>query len=185
MNTFKRFLITIILVLIISATCSSSIESDIKEISVDSNLVELNSEICRLENHSVHHLCFVESGNVRHKNVNCRGFYISAPFNFCIGCVELDLVAFPFEPEEPRLIIKSISGKTIYEDNISVSLKGFIGKVCATGSVFSGFLKGFAFIINITPLDNQWNKKIDYSSNESSEFSSFSISSAIFANFTN
>jgi len=155
MNTFKKSLIVLILLLIISAACSSSINANISKASVDSDSVDLSSEICGLDDENVHLICFVESGYARHKNVNCSGFYISAPFNFCIGSVELDLIGFYDEPEEPRLTIKSFSGKTIYENNISVSLKGFIGRVCPTGSIYSGFLKGFAMITSITPLENQ------------------------------
>lgn len=159
MNTFKKSLTVAMLLLFINVACSSSINANISKASVDSDSVDLSSEICGLVDDNVHLICFVESGYVRHKNVNCSGFYISAPFNFCIGSVELELKGFRDAPEEPRLTIKSYSGKTINENNISVSLKGFIGRICPTGNIYSGFLKGFAMITSITPLENQHSLK--------------------------
>jgi hypothetical protein len=97
-------------------------------------------------------MCFVKSGYVSHKNVVCKGLYFTAPINFCIGDVELTLKNFPGEPERTRLFILSLSGNKIYKNNISVSLKGFFGKVCPSGSIYSGELTGFAMIANITPL---------------------------------
>jgi len=156
MNTFKKSLTAAIILLFISVACSSTINADIRKASVDSDSVDLSSEICGLddENEAIHLICFVESGYVEHKNVNCSGFYISAPFNFCIGSVELELKGFPGEPERIRLILLSFSGTKTYRNNISVSLKGFIGRVCPTGSIYSGFLKGFAMITSITPLES-------------------------------
>jgi len=152
---FRKGLAVAVILLFIGVAFAPSINANISKTSIDSELVDLSSEICGLNDENVHSICFVESGYVRHKNVNISGFYAQyLPFFFCIGSVELDLIGFYDEPEEPRLTIKSISGKTIYENNISVSLKGFIGRVCPTGSIYSGFLKGFAMITSIAPLEN-------------------------------
>ena len=150
----RKGLAVAVILLFIGVAFAPSINANISKASVDSDSVDLSSEICGLVVDGVHLICFVESGYVRHKNVTCSGFYIGAPFNFCIGSVELELKGFRDAPEEPRLTIKSYSGKTIYENNISVSLKGFIGRVCPTGSIYSGYLKGFAMITSITPLES-------------------------------
>ena len=154
MNKFKKNLTIIILLLFIGVVCSSSINANINKASIDSDSVDNISEICGLDDYNIYRNCFVKSGYVAHRNVNISGFYISTPTNFCIGNIKLDLKNFPGEPERVRLIILSFSGIKIYKNNISVSLKGFIGKVCPTGSIYAGCLTGFAMITSITPLEN-------------------------------
>lgn len=102
---------------------------------------------------SVHLFSFVESGYVQHRNMNCSGIYFSYPFCFCIGSVKIDLSGFQGAPEEPRLTVKSISGTTTYEENVSVVLRGFIGRVQPTGHISGGFLKGHAVIAKICLLE--------------------------------
>lgn len=74
MNTFKKSLTVAMLLLFINVACSSSINVNISKAPVDSDSVDLSSEICGLVDDNVHLICFVESGYVRHKNVNCSGF---------------------------------------------------------------------------------------------------------------
>jgi len=97
-----------------------------------------------------HFFCFVESGYVNHENVIISGFNLSYPFSFCIGSIKLNLTAFHQQPEEIRLSIKHIFKTIYYEFNVSVTLKGFIGRIQPTGSVSAGFLKGFALFTQVT-----------------------------------
>jgi len=145
-------------VLLVLGSLSNVVGCQSVKTSVDNNSVELSLETSRFDNESIHHFCFVQAGYVDIRHVSIRGFWLAyySNFFFCIDEIELDLKSFDFEPDEPRLIVKSLFGKTIYENNISVSLNGFIGSVRPTGSVDPGHLKGFTRIAYITPLENQY-----------------------------
>ncbi len=154
MKIIKKYLTVIALILIISATFTISINADERKTSVDNVSVEFSLKPYTVDDVSIHHFCLVKAGYVGIRNVKIRGFYSAyyTNFFFCIGSVELDLKGFSSDPDEPRLIVKNLFGKTIYENDVSMSMTGFIGSVRPTGSVNEGHLKGFARIIDITLL---------------------------------
>ena len=156
MKKFKKYSPLLALFLILSAILSTGIKAYKIESSGESEIADHQLDTSRFENVSIHRFCFVQAGYVDIRNVLIRGFWFAyyTPFFCCIGDVDLDLKCFFFGHDEPRLIVSSLLGKTIYENNISVSLKGFFGSVRPTGSVDPGHLKGFTRIVYITALDN-------------------------------
>lgn len=154
MKKVKKYLTIIVLFLIIIATLTIPIKADERNSSIDEYSVGLNLKTCRFDDDSIHHFCFVKAGYVGIRNVKIKGFYSAyfSNFFFCIGNVKLDLIGFSSDPYEQRLIVKSLFGKTIYENDISLSITGFIGSVRQTGCVDGGYLKGFTRIIEITQL---------------------------------
>ena len=144
MKKAKKCILIIVILLIISATFTINIKAEERKSSVDNDS----------DDESIHYFCFVKAGNVGIRNVKIDGFYSAyySNFFFCIGDVELDLKGFSSYPNESRLIVKSLFGKTIYENDVSVSMTGFIGSVRQTGSIDSGHLWGFARSIHIFPL---------------------------------
>jgi len=154
MKKVKKCILIFVILLIISATFTINIKAEERKSSVDNDSVELSLKTCRFDDESIHNFCFVKAGYVGIRNVKIDGFYSAyySNFFFCIGKVELDLKGFSSNTDEPRLIVKSLFGKTIYENDVSVSMTGFIGSVRQTGSVDSGHLWGFARIIHIIPL---------------------------------
>jgi hypothetical protein len=153
MKKFKKFLPLIALFLIINAIFTISITAYKIESSVDNDRVDRSLNSNKFDDVSIHLFCFVKAGYVDIRTVVMRGFWFANFANFFyIGNIVLNLKCFGFEPDEPRLIVTSLLGKTIYENDICVSLKGFIGSVRPTGSIDSGHLKGFALIAIISQL---------------------------------
>ena len=147
MKKVKKCLSFIILFLIISATLTISIKADKKKSSLDKDSAKTSLETCKFEEESIHYFCFIKNSDyVEIRNVHIiKGFWLAyyTPFDFCMGDVELY--------SKGELIVKNLFGKTTYE-NVCVSMKGFIGSICPTGSLFPGFLKGFARSIEVTSL---------------------------------
>jgi hypothetical protein len=114
-------------------------------------IVNINSDEETNDSHN-YLFCFIESGYVRHEVINTNGLYFSYPLAFCIGSVILNLTAFHQQPDETRLTIKRISDTMYYGCNVSIILKGFIGKIQPTGSISGGFLKGFALFIRVNEI---------------------------------
>lgn len=154
MKKVKKYFSVIILFLIISTTLIIPINAEEGESSFDNDLVGFSLETCRFDDESMHHFCFIKAGYVGIRNVKIKGFYSAyfSNFFFCIGNVTLDLIGFSSNPDEPRLILISLFEKKIYENDISLSITGFIGIVRQTGSIDAGHLKGFAKFIDITLL---------------------------------
>ena len=78
----KKLLSIVIILLIIIICSSSSIDANIGNAFVDSDSTDFHSEDYEMDNENSHLICFVESGYVRHKNVDCKGFYFTAPFRY-------------------------------------------------------------------------------------------------------
>jgi hypothetical protein len=154
MKKVKKYLPIIVLFLILITTLTVTTKADERNSSVDEYSVGLSLKTCRFDDDIIHHFCFVKAGYVGIRNVKIKGFYSAyfSNFFFCIGNVKLDLIGFLSDPYKPRLVVKSLFGKTIYENDISLSITGFIGSVRQTGSVDGGYLKGFTRIIEINPL---------------------------------
>jgi len=178
----KKLLIILIFLFTISVSCSSSICVDFKKASPDNDADDVISEFSgsKDENVNIHKFCYIKSGNVEHRNLDGHFFCIpvvtgSDLRHFGIGSFSIQL-----KGGGVRLTVSKIFRKTTYKEDVIVSVKGFIGMVQPTGGLSYGFLSGYTFITSVTQL-----KKIDHSFVNSSESSSLSISSAIFANFTN
>ena len=91
----------------------------------------------------IHMFCFVESGDVRHDNVSHKGIFLGFPPGLGVGRAHLDLLG---GIGETRLKVRNIFGTKIYDRNVSVSLRGFIGCIYPTVSIYGGILKGFSLI---------------------------------------
>jgi len=131
MKKVKKCILIFLILIMISATFTININAEERKSSVDNESFELSLIPCRFDDESIHYFCFVKAGYVGIRNVKIDGFYFAyySNFFFCTGDVEIDLKGFSSNPDEPRLIVKSLFGKTIYENDVSVSLAGFIGSV--------------------------------------------------------
>jgi hypothetical protein len=144
-----------VIVIFLGIAIAPSINANINN---KSELVQCKpkSSVMNMDNESIYHFCYLKSGYVNHENVNISGFYTeNLPFSFCIGNVDLDLINFLGEPKGIKVTFLSLSGIIIIKDNVSLSLTGFIGFVCPTGSVNSGRLQGFALTTIIKPFEGK------------------------------
>jgi hypothetical protein len=129
-NLISKALTIGILLLFIGISITSNINAGA--------LIEEKSDGIKKDSYNLF-FCFIESGYVRHVITNITGFYLSYPFAICIGNIILNLTAFHQQPDETRLTIRRISDTWYFGCNVSVVLKGFIGKIQPTGSISGGF----------------------------------------------
>jgi len=186
MNISKKLFIVNIIILFINLTYFSTINANINKEFFDINPVVVNSNISRpnYENVTIHRFCHIESGNVEHRNLNGAFFCIPIVIGSEIRHFVTGSFSIHLKGGGVRLTVSKIFRMATYKEDVIVSVRGFIGMVQPTGGLSDGFLSGYSLITSVVPLENQ-QKKIDYFSIESSKSSSFSISSAIFASFTN
>lgn len=117
----------------------------------NSNLEEEISDTShKLNDEDLYRLCYVESGYVDHDNVYTSGFFLGFPPGFGIGRVSVGLIGWR---GEPRLKVKNMFGTTIYDYDVHVYLRGFIGCIYPTVSIYQGILKGRAIIAKVSPLE--------------------------------
>lgn len=107
-------------------------------------------------NETIYRLCFVESGDVQHRNFAGRFFGIPVHNNndirhFGVGSFGLDLLGWN-KSSDVRLKITRLYTITEYHQDVRISLKGFIGFYQPTGHLSEGTLFGFVCSIKIQPL---------------------------------
>jgi hypothetical protein len=112
---------------------------------------EISEKTDKLDNYYIYSLCYVESGDVDHDQFSFyeRGFFWPNPPGFGIGRIGLDLKGWR---NETRLTVKSIYGTIVYDCDVHIDIRGFIGYAWPTVSVYGGILKGRALIAKISPL---------------------------------
>jgi hypothetical protein len=108
------------------------------------------------ENKTRYLFCFVESGNVQHRNFTGKFFGVPTTLNnelrhFGIGSFTLDLLGWN-ENSDLRLKITRFHTITEYHQDVRISLKPFIGFYQPTGDLSSGALMGFTRSIQVSPL---------------------------------
>ena len=115
------------------------------------NKVEITDTINESNDEFLHMLCYIESGEVLHENVDRIGLFFEDISDFGIYIhAHVDLIGWQ---EGARLTVKNIYGTTTYDHDVSVSIIGFIGCIFPTVPSFIGILKGLAFIVKVSPLN--------------------------------
>jgi hypothetical protein len=156
MNRFQKFLIIVLFLLIISVSCSSIINANISKTPVDSDSVDIRSESFKLEDEkiNVHRFCYIKSGNVEHRNLNGPFFCIPIVIGSNLRHFGIGSFSIHLKGGGVRLYVSNIFRKTTYNEDVIVSVKGFIGMVQPTGGLSAGFLSGYSLITCVTPLKN-------------------------------
>jgi len=121
---------------------------------VDTSTDELRSFINM--NETIYRLCFVESGDIQHRNFVGRFFGIPVPKNndirhFGVGSFGLDLLGWK-NCSVMRLKITRLCNIREYHQDVRISLHRFIGFYQPTGHLSDGTLSGFVCSIKIQPL---------------------------------
>jgi len=105
------------------------------------------------ENEDRYTLCFVESGDVQLRNFTGRFFGVpivtgSSVRHYGFGTFQLNLLGWN-ESNETRLEISRFHTLMIYDQDVRIEVKAFIGWYQPTGGLSNGVLSGFAFYIDV------------------------------------
>jgi hypothetical protein len=101
-----------------------------------------------LNDEDLYRFCYAESGAYSYENVCTTGFFFWGPPGFGIGRVSIDLIGGGVNLKIIK-IFRTIS----YDNDVHVELRGFIGCVYPTVSIYGGILEGRAIIVKVSPLN--------------------------------
>jgi hypothetical protein len=143
----SKTLLIILLIALIVVPSTNAINYHNSAVEKD-NLVTTDE----LNDVDIYRICYVESGDVDHDQhtFSRSGLFLGFPPGFGIGRVSIDLKGWR---GDTRIKVKNIFGTTIYNYDVHVSVRGFIGCAYPTVSIFGGILKGRAFYALVSPLN--------------------------------
>ena len=146
-KTISKTLLIILLIALIVVPSTNA--TNYYNSPLEKDILETTDELNDVD---IYRICYVESGDVNHDQhtFSKSGLFLGFPPGFGIGRVSLDLKGWR---GDKRIKVKNVFGTTIYDHDVHVSVRGFIGCAYPTVSIFGGILKGHAFYALISPLN--------------------------------